>query len=73
MTTRTTLRPTSSHPSRIPTVGEITRAASQEVRYVPVSVEEYASVLAEQDVPAARTRLRIRNEGGSRWRDRVGK
>lgn len=33
-------------------VGEISRAAGREIRYVPVSVERYASVLAEQDVPA---------------------
>ena len=33
-------------------VGEIAQAAGREVRYVPVSVEEYASVLAEHDVPA---------------------
>ncbi len=33
-------------------VGEIAEATGREVRYVPVSVEEYASVLAEQDVPA---------------------
>jgi uncharacterized protein YbjT (DUF2867 family) len=33
-------------------VGEISRAAGREIRYVPVSVEEYASVLAEHDEPA---------------------
>lgn len=33
-------------------VGEISQAAGREIRYVPVSVEEYASVLAEHDVPA---------------------
>ena len=32
-------------------VGEIARAAGREVRYVPVSLEEYSSVLAEHDVP----------------------
>ena len=33
-------------------IGEIAWAAGREIRFVPVSVEEYASVLAEQDVPA---------------------
>jgi uncharacterized protein YbjT (DUF2867 family) len=33
-------------------VGEIAQAARRQVRYVPVSVEQYASVLAAQDVPA---------------------
>ena len=33
-------------------VDEIAQAAGREVRYVPVSVEQYASVLAEHDVPA---------------------
>ena len=33
-------------------VSEIAQATGREVRYVPVSVEEYAFVLAEQDVPA---------------------
>jgi uncharacterized protein YbjT (DUF2867 family) len=33
-------------------VGEIAWAAGREVRYVPVSVEQYASMLAEHDVPA---------------------
>ncbi len=33
-------------------VGETAQAAGREIRYVPVSVEEYASVLAEHDVPA---------------------
>ncbi len=33
-------------------IGEISRAAGRKIRFVPVSVEEYASVLAEQDVPA---------------------
>jgi uncharacterized protein YbjT (DUF2867 family) len=33
-------------------VGEISRAASREIRYVPVSVEHYASMLSEHDVPA---------------------
>ncbi len=32
-------------------VGEIARAAGREIRFVPICVEEYASVLAEQDVP----------------------
>jgi uncharacterized protein YbjT (DUF2867 family) len=32
-------------------IGEISRAAGRKIRYVPVSVEEYASVLAEQEVP----------------------
>src|SRR5918998_6109504 len=34
-------------------VGEIARATGREVRYVPVSVEEYSSMLAEHEVPAA--------------------
>jgi uncharacterized protein YbjT (DUF2867 family) len=33
-------------------VGEIARATGREIRYVPVSVEEYTSMLAEHDVPA---------------------
>jgi uncharacterized protein YbjT (DUF2867 family) len=33
-------------------VGEISRAAGREIRYVPLSVEQYASMLAEHDVPA---------------------
>ncbi len=33
-------------------VGEIAQAAGREIRYAPVSVEQYASVLAEHDVPA---------------------
>jgi uncharacterized protein YbjT (DUF2867 family) len=33
-------------------LGEIARATGREVRYLPVSVEEYSSMLAEQDVPA---------------------
>jgi uncharacterized protein YbjT (DUF2867 family) len=33
-------------------IGEISWAAGRKIRFVPVSVEEYASVLAEQDVPA---------------------
>lgn len=33
-------------------VGEIAGAARREIRYVPVSVQEYASMLAAQDVPA---------------------
>ncbi len=32
-------------------VGKIAKAAGREIRFVPVSVEEYASVLSEQDVP----------------------
>jgi len=32
-------------------IGEISRAVGRKIRFVPVSVEEYASVLAEQDVP----------------------
>jgi uncharacterized protein YbjT (DUF2867 family) len=32
-------------------VGEIAKAAGREIRFVPVSVEEYVSVLTEQDVP----------------------
>jgi uncharacterized protein YbjT (DUF2867 family) len=33
-------------------VGEIARAAGREIRYVSVSVEEYAAMLAEHEVPA---------------------
>jgi uncharacterized protein YbjT (DUF2867 family) len=33
-------------------VGEIARAAGREIRYVQISVEEYAAVLAEYEVPA---------------------
>jgi len=33
-------------------VGEISQAAGREVRYVPVSMQRYASALAEHDVPA---------------------
>ena len=33
-------------------VGEIARAANREVRYVPVSMPEFESLLAEQEVPA---------------------
>jgi uncharacterized protein YbjT (DUF2867 family) len=33
-------------------VGEISRAAGREIRYVPVSVQEYSSMLVEHDVPA---------------------
>jgi uncharacterized protein YbjT (DUF2867 family) len=33
-------------------LGEISRATGREIRYVPVSVELYASMLAEHDVPA---------------------
>ena len=33
-------------------LGEIARATGREVRYVPVSVEEYSSMLAEHEVPA---------------------
>jgi uncharacterized protein YbjT (DUF2867 family) len=32
-------------------VGEIAKAAGRQIRFVPVSVEEYASMLTEQDVP----------------------
>jgi uncharacterized protein YbjT (DUF2867 family) len=32
-------------------IGEISRAVGRKIRFVPVSVEEYASVLAEQYVP----------------------
>jgi uncharacterized protein YbjT (DUF2867 family) len=32
-------------------INEISRAAGREIRFVPVSVEEYESELAEQDVP----------------------
>ncbi|HEY6749925.1 MAG TPA: hypothetical protein VI027_01200 [Rubrobacteraceae bacterium] len=38
-------------------VGEIAQAAGREVRYVPVSVEQYASMLAEHEVPAECVRL----------------
>lgn len=33
-------------------VGGIAKAADRDIRFVPISVEEYASVLAEEDVPA---------------------
>ena len=33
-------------------LGEISRAAGREIRYVPVSVQEYSPMLAEHDVPA---------------------
>jgi uncharacterized protein YbjT (DUF2867 family) len=33
-------------------IGEIAKASGRKIRYVPVSVEQYASVLTEQDVPA---------------------
>jgi len=33
-------------------VGEIARAAGREIRYVPVSVQEYSSMLVEHDVAA---------------------
>jgi uncharacterized protein YbjT (DUF2867 family) len=33
-------------------IGEIASAAGRKIRYVPISVEQYASALAEQDVPA---------------------
>jgi len=33
-------------------VGEIARAANREIRYVPVSMPEFESLLAEQEVPA---------------------
>lgn len=32
-------------------VGEISRASGREIRFVPVTLEEYEAVLAEQDVP----------------------
>ena len=32
-------------------VGEIAKVTGREIRFVPISVEEYTSVLAEQDVP----------------------
>lgn len=32
-------------------VGEISRASGREIRFVPVTLEEYGAVLAEQDVP----------------------
>jgi uncharacterized protein YbjT (DUF2867 family) len=32
-------------------VGEISRASGRGIRYVPISVEEYASVLEEEGVP----------------------
>jgi uncharacterized protein YbjT (DUF2867 family) len=38
-------------------VDEIAQAAGREVRYVPVSVEQYASMLAEHEVPAEFVRL----------------
>jgi uncharacterized protein YbjT (DUF2867 family) len=38
-------------------VGEIAQAAGREVRYVPVSVEQYASMLSEHEVPAESVRL----------------
>jgi uncharacterized protein YbjT (DUF2867 family) len=33
-------------------IGEISRVTGRKIRFVPVSIEEYASALAEQDVPA---------------------
>lgn len=33
-------------------IGEIARAVGRAIRYVPVSVDEYASMLAAQEVPA---------------------
>lgn len=33
-------------------VGEIARATGREIRFVPVSIEEYAAMLAEFDIPA---------------------
>jgi uncharacterized protein YbjT (DUF2867 family) len=33
-------------------IGEIARATGRKIRYLPVSVEEYASMLSEQGVPA---------------------
>ena len=32
-------------------IGELASATGREIRYVPVSVEEYAAALAEEDVP----------------------
>ena len=37
-------------------VGEIGEAVGREIRYVPVSVERYASMLAELQVPALTSR-----------------
>jgi uncharacterized protein YbjT (DUF2867 family) len=34
-------------------IGELASATGREIRYVPVSVEEYADALAEEDVPNA--------------------
>ena len=33
-------------------VEEIARAASREIRYVPISMKQFTSLLTEQDVPA---------------------
>jgi uncharacterized protein YbjT (DUF2867 family) len=33
-------------------IGEISKATGRKIRFVPISVEEYSSMLAEQDVPA---------------------
>lgn len=33
-------------------IGEISEATGREIRYIPVSVDEYAAILAEHDVPA---------------------
>src|SRR5918993_2986609 len=33
-------------------LGEIAKASGRKIRYVPISVEEYSSMLAEQEVPA---------------------
>jgi uncharacterized protein YbjT (DUF2867 family) len=33
-------------------LGEIAKASGHKIRYVPISVEEYSSMLAEQEVPA---------------------
>jgi uncharacterized protein YbjT (DUF2867 family) len=33
-------------------IAEISQATGRKIRFVPISVEEYSSMLAEQDVPA---------------------
>jgi uncharacterized protein YbjT (DUF2867 family) len=33
-------------------LGEIAKASGRKIRYVPISVEEYSSMLAEQEIPA---------------------
>jgi uncharacterized protein YbjT (DUF2867 family) len=40
-------------------VGEISKAAGREIRYVPITVEEYASMLKQRDVPPEFARLLI--------------